>query len=471
MASSSPSSVKWMAASAAILLAQSANAQVQVHVIEPSPNVDPRAFQPRSPTVVPDRAHDIAPSPRVDPRGFLPRSPTVGPNRAHDIEPSPRVDPRGVHPRSPTVGRDSHRFEILESTTDWTTTARLPLFDPALGILRRVELSISAQLTGDASVESHADIPTDVSLHFAGRLALMRPHQGLLVELTPRIDFEDHLLAFDGTVDFAGASGVSHMGIVIKEDGVPVVAEASDELLFTGRSGMHDTIDLPVSAVGTSSADGGGNMQSRFRQAASALITVSYVFDLDCNENGVADVDDLVSGSSVDADVNGIPDDCQALITQFCSGDGPDNGGPKCPCSNSTEDNTGGCLNSTGVGARLEGTGMPSVGADTFRLVASELPPGVMAVYLQGRDMMSFGESFGDGLLCISGPLRRIATQTSPETGNSMIHPASGDLPISVKLGIRPGESWSYQVWYRNPDGPCGFDINTTNGVRVVWGN
>jgi hypothetical protein len=50
-----------------------------------------------------------------------------------------------------------------------------------------------------------------------------------------------------------------------------------------------------------------------------------------------------------------------------------------------------------------------------------------------------------------------------------------GQLPpvgqtIHQIVGALPGDTDSFQVWFRDPNGACGQPFNMTNGVIVVWG-
>ncbi len=45
---------------------------------------------------------------------------------------------------------------------------------------------------------------------------------------------------------------------------------------------------------------------------------------------------------------------------------------------------------------------------------------------------------------------------------SAMNHPVAGQ--------IQSGQTWNFQVWYRNVGGPCGSGSNTTNGLSVVFG-
>jgi hypothetical protein len=184
----------------------------------------------------------------------------------------------------------------------------------------------------------------------------------------------------------------------------------------------------------------------------------------DCNFNGVPDSCDIANGTSQDTNGNGIPDECELNGgTPFCFGDGH----PNCPCSNNSASGAQqGCLNSTGQGGTLVGSGVTKVSADSLVLHAGNMIQGV-CVFLQGNAVTQ--AAFGDGLRCASGQLIRLATK-SVAAGSSS-YPQAGDPTISVK-GLVPaaGGVRYYQVFYRNPNGsPCGTFFNITSGVNVVW--
>jgi len=390
------------------------------------------------------------------------------------ISPDTRTSGTGAQPADPTplLLSESHDVVVPEATTDWHKVATLPRFDPALGILRRIETSFVAKVLGDAAAENLEADESDVTLEFAIDVTLARPHGGILAQSSPFKTFHDHLLPFDGTVDFGGPSGVSHPGLDMEGRAESVTELGTDLALFTGQANHPGTIDLQISAVGTSTAEG-RSMVSQFRQMASAVVSVTYFFEPDCNQNGVSDIADAASGTSPDANGNLVPDECEPAVTLFCFGDGPENGGPECPCGNSVPGNTAGCLNSTGVGARLEGMGVPSIQNDTLHLSSTHLPPGVPTFYLQGTATMNSGQGviFHEGLRCIGGGITRVAkVQSSPESGGPLMFPGDDDPPISELLGIAPGQTRFYQVWYRSPGGPCEMTVNTTNAVGVVWG-
>jgi hypothetical protein len=185
----------------------------------------------------------------------------------------------------------------------------------------------------------------------------------------------------------------------------------------------------------------------------------------DCNFNNVPDSCDIANGTSQDLNGNGIPDECELDGgTPFCFGTG---GAFACPCgNNSATGSQQGCLNSTGQGGKLTGTGQTKVSSDALVLHASNMIQGV-CVYLQGDAVTQ--APFGDGLRCASGQLIRLATVSI--AGASSSYPAAGDPAISVKGHVpATGGVRYYQVYYRNPNGsPCGTLFNITSGVSVIW--
>jgi hypothetical protein len=186
----------------------------------------------------------------------------------------------------------------------------------------------------------------------------------------------------------------------------------------------------------------------------------------DCNLNGIPDSCDIASATSQDANTNGIPDECELNGgTPFCFGDSG------CPCGNNSFTGSGqGCMNSSGQGAQLVGSGLTQVSNDNLVLTCSHLPipqvaPGFVQ-FFQGTASTSI--PFNDGRRCVSGSLIRLATKAQ-STGISG-YPLLGDLSISQRGLVPPtGGVRYYQAWYRNAIGPCGSGSNLSNGVSVIW--
>jgi hypothetical protein len=159
--------------------------------------------------------------------------------------------------------------------TNWNQTVSIPKFDPNLGTLQQIQFSITGHSVGSARAESLDAAPSNVTLTFQNTITLTRPDLSVIVVAIPQAMFNDTLQAFDGVIDFAGPSGVSHNNLMaMASNGAVSPPPGSDLALFTGVG----NIVLPITAVGTSSATGAGNLISQFTSQASADVQVCYLY-------------------------------------------------------------------------------------------------------------------------------------------------------------------------------------------------
>jgi hypothetical protein len=336
--------------------------------------------------------------------------------------------------------RISYEASIPPRATNWSSTISLPKFDPSLGRLQRIDFTFVGQLTGSAQAENQSSSAAIVTLNFTCTMTLTRPDNSTIVVALPRQVFTDELSAYDGTLDFGGRSGVTHEHISVRHSvTVHSPPPVTDLALFTGLAGDVGQIHLPITAAGTSTHTGPGNLTVLFMQQASAAVTVCYTY--------------------------------APTVQAYCFGDG--SGGVDCPCGNSTPGNPAGCLNSTGLGGLLTSRGTPSVSNDTFHLMTTQLPPDVPGFFFQGTSVPvnhqgGFGIPFGGGFLCVGGTIVRMGKFENPPGGSAVL-PFPGDPPLSVQFNLHPGDERLYQVWYRDGHGPCGLQFNTTNALRMHW--
>lgn len=146
--------------------------------------------------------------------------------------------------------------------------------------------------------------------------------------------------------------------------------------------------------------------------------------------------------------------------TAYCFGDG---NGTACPCGNQGADGEG-CTNSTSVGAILEASGSSSISGDDLVLLGSQLPANKPGLFFQGPNQVASGNLFGDGLLCVGGAIQRMQTIFSDGGGNS-----TTSVPIASTYGASVGSTVYFQLWYRDPAGPCGTQFNTSNALVLTW--
>lgn len=351
--------------------------------------------------------------------------------------------------------------------TNWNSSVTVSKFDPDLGILVGIVFTLNGTAQGSAAVESLDGTPTTVNTAFQAELTLTRPDLTTIVVTTPLATFTDNLTAFDGIIDFGGTSGITHAGIITSDtDIVNSPPPPGDLALFTGPGGAPGTITLPLSARGISNASGSGNLITQFLTSATGELTVCYLYELDCNGNGIPDSEDILLGGMPDGNNDGIPDECQPRTTSICEGDGSANGGLDCPCGNNGNPGEG-CDNGSGSGGLLTASGTPSVSNDTLSLTASQIPGNSPGFFFYSTTLSGSGagQPFGNGLSCLS-----IGLRVKKVDGGGTI-PFGAMPPLSTLLGISPGDTTYFQYLYRNPGGPClGLGVNATNAIQVVWG-
>jgi hypothetical protein len=153
----------------------------------------------------------------------------------------------------------------------------------------------------------------------------------------------------------------------------------------------------------------------------------------------------------------------------YCSGDGslP----TPCPCGNFGNPGAG-CNNSAGTGgAVLTATG--STVPDTVVLTSSGELPTSTSIFLQGTNLIANGVTFGDGVRCMGGPLRRLYVKNA--VAGVVSAPVGAEPSITTRsaaLGdiLLPGTTRYYQVQYRDPANFCTAALfNASSGYVITW--
>jgi hypothetical protein len=119
-------------------------------------------------------------------------------------------------------------------------------------------------------------------------------------------------------------------------------------------------------------------------------------------------------------------------------------------------------INSTGVGATMFSSGGGSVSDNNLVLGTTGLPPFANGLYFYGPSQQQVPN--GNGFLCVGGSLLRLPVVTADDFGD-VTYPFDVTAPPGV---IDPGETWNFQLWYRNPAGGGAF-YNFSNGLSVEW--
>jgi hypothetical protein len=244
----------------------------------------------------------------------------------------------------------------------------------------------------------------------------------------------------------------------------------------TTYSGLSDTETLhdAVSA-------GGGGLRALNRHAAAGLASadsVDYPLSVGAVIDLYRDAVGAVGGPETVASAHALLESyneagcplsnswCPPPPRYFCIADQGD-----CGCA--ADSLLAGCVNSSGLGARLEAEGSSSIVADDLTLVLTQLPPNTTALMLMAQQTSRL--AWGDGLLCIGGMSKIFRLPPALDSGpNGTATAGPGLVALSltplvpVPGGIQAGDTWNFQGYYRDSLG-CGSGFNSSNGVSVTF--
>ncbi|MFN0244151.1 MAG: choice-of-anchor E domain-containing protein [Planctomycetota bacterium] len=330
----------------------------------------------------------------------------------------------------------THTTTILEQPVPWSQSAVLPAFDPDLGILRQVEITVSGFAYGSFGVENSNASPGFTQLNVSSLVFVTLPNASMPAP-NPAFEYQSpSLAAFDGALDFSGASGVSGNFAGETGTGAPSMSvtlfQTPHVAFYVGPSGAPGTFDVGVAPQAGTASGAAPGFQHTHTLAIRVVVRVKYTYD--------------------------------PLPTTFCFSQSWDG----CPCGN-TGDPGHGCAHSLSAAGGLLGfAGKASLANDTLVLQGSGMTNGV-ALYFQGSAMQYVGAIYGDGLLCTGGSLVRLGLMSN--SGGASSVPGIGAPPLSVHGSVvSPGTRRYYQVQYRNALSFCtSATFNATNAVAIEW--
>lgn len=167
-----------------------------------------------------------------------------------------------------TLERD---LAFPETPTAWDQTGSVAQFDPSLGTLTSVEIVSHSALTSTIRVESLDATSSTIGTTVSGTIQLTGPGSVAMEnKLANTRTFSAG--AYDGTIDFGGASGHDFGPITVEDTGSKTLTSAADLALFTGAGSVsfHET------AKDTSTANGSANLLLSLRTKAAGDVKVIY---------------------------------------------------------------------------------------------------------------------------------------------------------------------------------------------------
>lgn len=170
----------------------------------------------------------------------------------------------------------SHSAAVVLQPTNWETTLDIPRFDSALGTLTGVTVEVRDSLVHKVEFENKSPSSTSRfrdSVYVT--VDVQRPAATSLVSAVAKLYATSLVGVYDGTVDYAGTSGVTLDGLTDCASGSATTADAADLALFTGSG----SITLPCRAdAWFLFSYNGGNANYRLTTQARAEVVVTYTY-------------------------------------------------------------------------------------------------------------------------------------------------------------------------------------------------
>lgn len=148
-------------------------------------------------------------------------------------------------------------------------------FDPTLGWLNQVTLTLTGAITGSGKAEA-TTTGGQITLTWKTDLALQLPGGGDApwLSVAPEVTRSFMATAYDGLRDYAGTSGITHAAI----SGSAMAAYSFDDGatldLFRGTG----NVSLPLLTTRLNSVTGPGNLRGGISSQASLLASVTYSY-------------------------------------------------------------------------------------------------------------------------------------------------------------------------------------------------
>jgi hypothetical protein len=214
--------------------------------------------------------------------------------------------------------------------------------------------------------------------------------------------------------------------------------------------------------------------------AGAQANTGAYVLTVSISADGRYAAFDSGATNLVPGDTNGAPDifvrdRAASGFATLC--DAGQAGVMSCPCSNAPSALGRGCNNSSATGgAILAAAGNAYLSMDSLVFTASDEKPTALSVFSQGTLLIPNGVTFGQGVRCTGGSLKRLYVKSA--SGGIATAPDVGDLSVSARsaaLGdpIAAGSTRYYYVYYRDPivlgGCPVASTFNSTQTGRIDW--
>jgi large repetitive protein len=183
----------------------------------------------------------------------------------------------------PLTAIETHTIQFDPAKTNTLQSLTVPKFDPALGKLNWIEITIDGSITSVISAENQDDNPVTIVGSVSGSLTVAGPKFSSVVMTSTNTESFD-ADAWDGVLDFGGTSGVTFDPNTVTGEQHLELHGLLDPFYYSGPG--YVTITETIQA--NSSASGGGNLVAQITSEGEATVTIVYHYTpSDCLQSGV----------------------------------------------------------------------------------------------------------------------------------------------------------------------------------------
>jgi hypothetical protein len=118
-------------------------------------------------------------------------------------------------------------------------------------------------------------------------------------------------------------------------------------------------------------------------------------------------------------------------------------------------------LHSGGATARLDARGLGRLADNDLTLLVTDALPGRAGVFFFGERELDL--PFGSGRRCVGGSVRRLPGLAVADA-SGLVQRAL-DLTRAPLDAVQAGSAWSFQLWFRDPDGG---GANLSDALRIT---
>ena len=164
-------------------------------------------------------------------------------------------------------------LRFADRTSGWTDVVAAQRFDPTLGQLLDVNVTLVSDIQSNVAVENTDQAAGTISTAQTITVTLRVPGSDGTLSADASQSAWFNLAPYDGSLDFAGPSGGIDPNLTASS-GERSGTFSGDLAAFVGDG----TVDLPIASSSTATVNGPGNMQLGMLTQAGAVVTVSYTY-------------------------------------------------------------------------------------------------------------------------------------------------------------------------------------------------